>query len=67
MVVADIKMAQQLSTKINRCSWSSLAMLCITLSLIILLVDLAYSSVTCGTGIKSIGGKKLQYLKMFIN
>ncbi|XP_026821752.1 cytokine receptor-like isoform X1 [Rhopalosiphum maidis] len=53
MVVADIIMVRQFSTKINRRSLSSLSMLCATLTW---LVDLTYSSVTCGPGIKSIGG-----------
>ncbi|KAF0749600.1 Uncharacterized protein FWK35_00019871 [Aphis craccivora] len=43
-------------TRINRPSSSSLSMLYITLTLITLLVDLAYGSVTCGPGIKSVGG-----------
>jgi len=63
MVVVDINMV----TRINRRSSSSLSMLYITLTLITLLVDLAYSSVTCGPGIKSVGGKKLLSLKIFTN
>lgn len=59
MVVADINMVRRVSTTTNRRSLSSLA-LCTTLTLITLLVDLAYSSVSCGPGIKSVGGKKLQ-------
>ncbi|XP_008178335.1 cytokine receptor-like isoform X1 [Acyrthosiphon pisum] len=53
MVVTDINMVRQLSTTINRRSLSSLPMLCATLTL---LVDLANSSVSCGSGIKSVGG-----------
>lgn len=63
MMVTDINMV----TRINRRSSSSLSMLYIMLTLITLLVDLAYCSVTCGSGIKSLGGKKLQSLKIFTN
>lgn len=60
MVVSDINMVRRVSLTINRYNWSSLAMLFTTLTLITLLIDLAYSSVSCGFGTKSLGGKKLQ-------
>ncbi|KAL4103291.1 hypothetical protein QTP88_018668 [Uroleucon formosanum] len=49
-------MVRRVSLTINRYNWSSLAMLFTTLTLITLLIDLAYSSVSCGFGTKSLGG-----------
>ncbi|XP_025196270.1 cytokine receptor-like [Melanaphis sacchari] len=49
-------MVRQISSEINRPSLPPLSKLYTTLTLIILLIDLAYSSVTCGPDIKSVGG-----------